>query len=61
MSAGVQPMSNSDRDQRLAAKLRENLRRRKAQAKARTAPANESEQEEGTGTSRTLPTGKKDT
>jgi hypothetical protein len=53
-------MSNSDRDQRLAAKLRENLRRRKAQAKARTAPANESEQEEGTGTSRTLPTGKKD-
>ncbi|MEQ8445753.1 MAG: hypothetical protein RIB57_07705 [Pelagibacterium sp.] len=54
-------MSNSDRDQRLAAKLRENLRRRKAQAKARTAPANESEQEEGTGTSRTLPTGKKDT
>jgi|TARA_R100000093_G_scaffold36995_1_gene19460 hypothetical protein len=61
MSAGVQPMSNSDRDQRLAAKLRENLRRRKAQAKARIAPANESKQEEGTGTSRTLPTGKKDT
>lgn len=28
-------MASSDRDQRLAAKLRENLRRRKAQAKAR--------------------------
>lgn len=28
-------MPSSDRDQRLAAKLRENLRRRKAQAKAR--------------------------
>jgi len=35
-------MSTSDRDQRLAAKLRENLRRRKAQARARTAPAPQS-------------------
>ncbi|WP_199562610.1 hypothetical protein [Pelagibacterium lacus] len=29
-------MAHSDREQRLAAKLRENLRRRKVQAKART-------------------------
>jgi hypothetical protein len=61
MFAGVWPMSNSDRDQRLAAKLRENLRRRKAQAKARTTPANDTEQEERMGASRTLPTDKKDT
>ncbi|HWJ89035.1 MAG TPA: hypothetical protein VNS12_13280 [Pelagibacterium sp.] len=31
-------MSKPDRDQRLAAKLKENLRRRKAQAKARATP-----------------------
>ncbi|WP_404406218.1 hypothetical protein [Pelagibacterium halotolerans] len=30
-------MTNPDRNQRLAAKLRENLKRRKAQAKARQA------------------------
>lgn len=35
-------MSSQDRDQRLAAKLRENLRRRKAQAKARNAPGPDS-------------------
>ncbi len=34
-------MSNSDREQRLAAKLRENLRRRKSQAKARSAEPDE--------------------
>jgi hypothetical protein len=35
-------MSSQDRDQRLATKLRENLRRRKAQAKARNAPGPDS-------------------
>ncbi|QJR19593.1 hypothetical protein [Pelagibacterium halotolerans] len=54
-------MSNPDRDQRLAAKLRENLRRRKAQAKARTAPADRSEQQGGAGASKPEPTGKKET
>ncbi len=60
ISARGQLMSNPDRDQRLAAKLRENLRRRKAQAKARTVPAATSDQKEGTGTSKRQPTGKKE-
>ncbi|HCO56261.1 MAG TPA: hypothetical protein DIT93_14770 [Pelagibacterium sp.] len=61
ISDRVQSMSNPDRDQRLAAKLRENLRRRKAQAKARTAPTDQSDQQEATGTSKPEPTGRKDT
>jgi len=55
MAAGNQSIRNSSRERRLAAALRENVKRRKAQARAR-AIAQEAREQAGGGGKHTPPT-----